>query len=292
MRFRIAGAALLAVALTARPAAASGHGPLFGAATPTLGRGGWQFDQAWMVQSVNGDDLGGQLLRSMIGVGITERVQISVSAPLPLVNATMLPFGRMMSSMSFGRDVEILGGWRFQTRPIGLGARLESTVFAGGSVPLTSEVEGLQTAPAAYVAVTTGYASRSQYIWVGVSHNHAGTDEGDRLGNVTTVTAVYGYRPPQWRRDYPRPDLRLFVEAVADSTSRAVQAGSSLPDSGGQVALVGPSMLLLYKAYAFEAGILFPVYEELHGTQPSERFRFGMNFTYFFWPGSGKEHRP
>jgi hypothetical protein len=34
----------------------------------------------------------------MIGVGITERVQVSVSAPVPLVDPTMPPFGRMMSS--------------------------------------------------------------------------------------------------------------------------------------------------------------------------------------------------
>lgn len=290
MRSKRAGLALLVIALTSAPAAASGHGPLFCAATPTLGRGGWQFDQAWMVQSMEGDESGGQLLRSMLSVGITERIQVSVSAPVPLVDATMPPFGRMMSSMSFGRDVEMIGGWRFQARPVGVGGRLESTVFAGGSVPLVSEVSGLETAPAGFVAVTTGYASRSQYIWVGVSHNHTGTDSGDRLGSVTTVSAVYGYRPPQWRRDYPRPDLRLFVEAVSDSTDRAVQSGSTVPDSGGHVVLVGPSMLLLYKAYAFEAGIQFPVYEKLNGSQPSERFRFGMNFTYFFWPGSGKGH--
>jgi hypothetical protein len=285
-------AAIVLLAFTPSSAAASGHGPLFAAATPTLGKGAWQFDQAWMVQSVGGDESGGQILRSMIGVGITERVQVSVSAPVPLVDASMPPFGRMMSSMSFGHDVEILGGWRFQTHPVGLGARFESTVFAGGSVPLTSTVSGLKTAPAAYVAVTTGYASRSQYVWVGVSHNHTGANDGDRIGRVTTVTAVYGYRPPQWRLDYPRPDLRFFVEAVSDSTTTARLANAAVPNTGGHVTLVGPSMLLLYKAYALEGGILFPVYEQLNGAQPSERFRLGVNFTYFFWPGSAKGHRP
>ena len=50
-------------------------------------------------------------------------------------------------------------------------------------------------------------------------------------------------------------------------------------------------MLLLYKAYGIEGGVLFPVNQQVNGIQPTERFRFGLNFTYFFWPGSGKGHR-
>src|SRR3954470_19337130 len=42
---------MIAVALWATPVFASGHGPVFGAATPTLGKGGWQFDQAWMART-------------------------------------------------------------------------------------------------------------------------------------------------------------------------------------------------------------------------------------------------
>ena len=40
--------------LSATLAEASGHGPVFGAATPTLGKGGWAFDQAWMGQRMDG----------------------------------------------------------------------------------------------------------------------------------------------------------------------------------------------------------------------------------------------
>ena len=42
---------------------ASGHGPVFGAATPTLGKGGWSFDQALMGQAMDGS--GTTALRSM-----------------------------------------------------------------------------------------------------------------------------------------------------------------------------------------------------------------------------------
>jgi hypothetical protein len=47
--------ALGAMLIGVGPAAASGHGPLFGAATPTLGRGGWSIDQAWTLRAGNDD---------------------------------------------------------------------------------------------------------------------------------------------------------------------------------------------------------------------------------------------
>ena len=286
----MATATALAIAIMLQPSvAASGHGPVFGAATPTLGKGGWQFDQAWMGQHMDGSD-DAQILRSMIGVGLTERIQVSVSLPVQLMDGGFPPAGRMMSMMSFNRDIEALAGWRFHTRPVGQGARFESTVFAGGTVPLVSEVAGLVTAPAAYIGLTSGYASRAHYFWAGVSHQHATERSDDRLGHVSSFSLVYGYRPPAWRLDYPKPDLRLFVEAVGDSTSSARHAGQPMPNTGGRVMLVGPSTLLLYKAYGLEAGILFPVYQHLDGTQPSERFRFAVNFTYFFWPASPKGH--
>ena len=118
---------------------ASGHGPVFGAATPTLGKGGWSFDQAWMGQVIEGPVDTSALLRSMISVGITEKLQISGSLPIPLSDSNALPSGRMMAMMSGNPDLESLLGWRFQTRPIGDGARLESTVYVGGLLPLDSQ---------------------------------------------------------------------------------------------------------------------------------------------------------
>jgi hypothetical protein len=269
---------------------ASGHGPLFGAATPTLGKGGWEFDQAWMGQVMNGPDSGGQLLRTMISTGITDRVQASLSAPIPLTTTDLLPSGRMMSMMSYNRDLEALGAWRFTSKPVGDTARAESTVYIGGTIPLTSRMAGLQTAPSTYIAGSTGYASRSHYFWAGASHQHALETDGDQFGSVTSFTVVYGYRPPAWRTEYPKPDLRFFVEGVSDSTSTARHMNQPMTDSGGHVALVGPTFLLLYKAYGIEGGALFPVYQHMNGNQPSERFRFGVNFTYFFWPGGHKGH--
>src|SRR4051812_48084664 len=62
---------MIALALWSMPVFASGHGPVFGAATPTLGKGGWQFDQAWMARTT--EEAVEQTLRSMISFGVTER---------------------------------------------------------------------------------------------------------------------------------------------------------------------------------------------------------------------------
>lgn len=281
---------LVSIALSGAPLRASGHGPVFGAATPTLGRGAWQFDQAWMGQVMKGPADAGELLRGMISVGITEKVQISGSLPIPLGTGGGMPSGRMMATMSGNRDFEALLGWRFQTRPVGEGARLESTVYIGGLVPLDSTRGDVSTSPGGYLAVASGYASRSHYLWAGASHERHAGRFSNRQGAVTSLSLVYGYRPPALRLEYPKPDLRFFVEAVADKTDRTVQDGRVMTDTGGRVALVGPTLLLLYKAYALEGGMLFPVYQRTKGSQPQERFRFGVNFTYFFWPGKGKGH--
>ena len=269
---------------------ASGHGPVFGAATPTLGKGGWSFDQAWMGQVMDGPADTSALLRSMISFGITEKLQISGSLPIPLIDSNAIPSGRMMAMMSGNPDLESLFGWRFQTRPIGEGARLESTVFVGGLLPLDSQRGGIATSPAGLLSLTTGYASRSHYVWAGATYVHHAERDGDRLGSVASFSLVYGYRPPAWRKDYPKPDLRFFVEAAGDLTGTSLHGGQLMPDTGGRVALVGPSMLLLYRAYAIEGGVLFPVYQRNRAMQPDERFRFGLNFTYFFWPSKGKGH--
>jgi hypothetical protein len=267
---------------------ASGHGPVFGAATPTLGKGGWSFDQAWMGQVMDGSADTSEILRSMISFGITEKLQISGSLPIPISETNAMPSGRMMAMMSGNRDFESLLGWRFQTRPIGQSARLESTAYIGGILPLDSQRAGIDTSPAGLVSLTSGYASRSHYFWAGATYLHYALRDGDRLGPVTSFSLVYGYRPPAWRKEYPKPDLRFFVEATGDITGTSLHNGRPMADTGGRVALVGPTMLLLYKAYGIEGGVLFPVYQRNRPMQQDERFRFGINFTYFFWPSKRK----
>jgi len=275
---------LIAVAVsTPAPSWAAGHGPVFGGATPTLGKGGWSFDQVWMGSITDTNDGTEQLLRSMISFGVTEDFQISGSLPIAIAGGDRMPMGRMMAMMPFSRDFEGLASWRFHRQNVGEGARFESTAHIGGSVPLQSQRAGMRTAPSAYAALASGYASRAHYFWLGGGYQRPTDDAGHRFGDVKFYSVVYGYRPKALRLDYPKPDLRFFVEAVGEATGRATHGGAPMVDSGGHVLMVGPTALLLYKAYGIEGGVQFPLYQRTNGTQPQERFRVGVNVSYFFW---------
>ena len=224
LRARIVIACILAAA--PGTAAASGHGPVFGGAPPTLGKGGWQLDQAWMGRLGQGSSDDEQMLRTMLSFGITEDLQISGSLPITLNSGLYMTRGRTMAMMTSNQDVEAILGWRFQRRAVGAGARLESTVFVGGAVPLQEyRPDGMLAAPSVYASVATGYASRAHYFWVGGGYEYFGEKEGDQMGDTVFYSAVYGYRPPFLRTDYPKPDLRFFVEAVGEHTARGLHHG-------------------------------------------------------------------
>jgi hypothetical protein len=283
-----------------RALSASGHGPVFAGATPTLGKGAWAVDQAWMCKATQ-DDTSDQLLRTMVSVGVTEDLQLSASLPIPLTSTTHMPTGRMMATMSGHRDVEGTIAWRFHRQPTAVGSRFESTAYFGVTMPLQNQVAGMYTTPSIWTAVASGYASRAHYIWFSGAYQRYTGGNVDRLGNVATLGVAYGYRPKFLRLDYPKPDLRFFVEALAEHTGEATHGtsapgeghhgGPSVPRAnpphpglgGGDVVLVGPTALLLYKAYGLEAGVLVPISQSVKTGQPEERFRVGVNITYFFW---------
>jgi len=58
---------------------ASGHGPVFGMTTPTNAKGGWSFDTGVMSRVGGGNS--GTMFRGMLGYGITEDLQVSLSIP-------------------------------------------------------------------------------------------------------------------------------------------------------------------------------------------------------------------
>lgn len=291
---------LLALCSFPQIVSASGHGPVFAGATPTLGKGAWAVDQAWMCRAT-ADDTSDQLLRTMISVGITEDLQVSASLPVPLTSTLHMPAGRMMATMSGHRDLEGSLAWRFLRREPSVGSRFESTAYVGMTLPLQNQVAGMYTTPSVWTSVATGYASRAHYLWLSGGYQRYTGGNVDRLGDVGTLGFAYGYRPKFLRLDYPKPDLRFFVEAVAEHTGRATH-GTSAPSEGhhggpdvppespphpglggGDAFLVGPTVLLLYKAYGFEGGVLFPVSQTVKTGLPEDRYRIGVNITYFFW---------
>jgi hypothetical protein len=272
-------ASALCALLQAAPVHAAGHGPVFGATTPTLGRGGWSIDQAWTARCGEDGDRQ-QMLKTMVSFGITENLQVSGSVPLAMSDGR-LAGARMMSLMSSDREIEGLVGYRFQRRTIGIGGRQESTVYVGGTAPLETRRVGVGAGPSIEVGAATGYASRGHYLWVGGGVQQFVDRAGDRLGGSRLATVVYGYRPPALRTEAGKPDLRFFVEVTAED--RAPDRLAGVPAGGGRTVFVGPTALLLHKAIGVEGGILFPAYQRVDASRDAERFRVALNFAYFFW---------
>ena len=188
----------------------------------------------------------------------------------------------MMSLMSNERELEVLTGYRFQRRVVGVGGRQESTVYAGGTVPLESTRGGVQASPSLYLGAATGYASRSHYVWVGGGVQHFTERDGDQLGAGRFASVVYGFRPKPLRVEAHKPDARVFVEATAEDREADRVAGVRQPTAARSV-FVGPTTLILYKAFAFEGGVLFPAYQRVDAGRSKERLRVAVNVSYFFW---------
>jgi hypothetical protein len=282
MNTRISTASLgVILAIGISPAAfASGHGPVFGAATPTLGRGGWSLDQAWTLRAGD-DDERQQMLKTMLSFGITENLQVSGSLPLAMGDGNLAP-ARMMSAMSSDREFEALTAYRFQRRTVGIGGRQESTLYVGGTAPFEQRRNGINIGPSIEGGISTGYASRAHYVWVGGAAQHFFERHGDQFSDSRLVTAVYGYRPPQLRTEAGKPDLRFFVEVTAEHRGPN-RAGGVETSTGARSVFVGPTSLLLHRAIGLEAGVLFPAYQRVDSASARERVRVAVNFAYFFW---------
>lgn len=265
---------VVAVLLSGSDALASGHGPVFGAATPTLGRGAWSIDQAWTMR-LGDDRTREQMFKTMITFGITEVLQISGSVP-EVMSESMLAPARMMSAMSNDREVEALLGYRFQRKPIGIGGRRESTLYVGGTVP-TEKMRG----GSVVIGGATGYAGRAHYIWVGGGIQHYFERGRTRVGASRTVTAVYGYRPPPLRMEAGRPDLRFFVEATFEDR-QALEADGATARRGPRTLFIGPTSLLVYKAIALEGGVQWAAVQRA-GAGVKEQARVAVNFSYFWF---------
>ncbi len=247
---------------TSSAALASGHGPVFGLATPTNPRGGFSIDYSLMGRY--GESRGGAMSRFTLGYGITEDLKVSVSAPAIHKQEPFAP-SRVAAFTPMGANFEGLALWRFHRQDLGVGSRFESTLIAGVVAPGTQAPRG---GTGGIVGGVTGYASRSHYVWGGATWQRAGGIDN------TFWSAVYGYRPLSWRTDYPRWDWRVFGELTGDRT-----VGN--PFSGNTV-FAGPTTLGVYKNIAVAGGVQWAVSQSGNWPGPKERFRWSVSLAYFF----------
>lgn len=278
---------VLVAATLAAPAsegdAQSGHAPVYGLSTPTLPDRGWSVELTAMARLVG--DRAATMFRPAVEYGITEDLQVSLSLPMPLYVEEGIRPVRMMGRMPATSDVEWTLAWRFHRQAPDVGARFESTAYLSFAYPTDAARAGVRTSPGFAAAVATGYASRSVYAWGGALYRRYMSPSGataDHLGDLAMYSLVAGYRPPFFRHDFPRPDWRLFVEAVGEYTEPDELAGQVVPNTGGHRLFVGPTLLGLYGAWGISGGPMFPVYHDLNGIGDRDRVRFVVNVSTWF----------
>lgn len=261
----------------------SGHGPVFGLTTPTNVKRGWTLDLGIMARSGVNDQ--GIMSRAMLTRGFTEDVQFSLTIPVVFSSAPLAP-GRVTGMMSASSDIEGIGAWRFHRRGTGVGKRFESTAYAGFIAAGPQRPRGmlgqLARAPGFYAAVSTGMASRSHYLWVGAGNAHYIKRSNDQRPNLFIYSGVWGYRPPALRKEYPEWDWRVMAEMTGEVSTKVLLNGARMPATGSHQVFLGPTMLGIYKNYAIEGGMQFPVYRDAGVMFQRERFRYTINFSYFF----------
>lgn len=261
----------------------SGHGPVFGMTTPTNAQDAWAVDFGLMGRVGETDD--GTMFRTMISRGLTADVQVSASFPY-VFDAAPFAAARMTGMMPGSSDFEVIGAWRFHRQGTAIGTRFESTAYAGLIIPGVQRPAGmardLRRSLGSYTAVASGLASRSHYVWGGVGYTRFGENDGDRRPNVFSYSAVWGYRPPPLQKEYPHWDWRLFVELTGERSDSLRSDGRDMPGTRGHQIFVGPATLGIYKNYAIEGGIQFPVYQQVGSKLQPEKFRYALNFTRFF----------
>jgi hypothetical protein len=256
---------------------ASGHGPLFGLATPTNSQGEWSFDQGVFGHATS---LGSQAsLRELVGYGFTPHLTLSLTLPVVLGD-TRLPPTRIQP----GADFDSTLAWRFQHKATKVGTRFESTAFASLVVPgpqsSFESVANVTNTPGMMLGAVTGTASRSHYLWLGATYTKFFEHNGDRRPDVLDYSLVYGYRPPKWRKPPDKWDWRLFGELVGERSERFLQASSTVDGTQAHQVFIGPSALGIYRNYTVSFGAQIPIYQDVGSMFPKERVRFAVNFSY------------
>ena len=274
---------VISVLLAVTPSVfAADHGPVFGMATPTNPQGGWSLDLGMNARGGAGGF--SSALEAVITYGVTQNLKLSLSGPV-VFQPDPYPLSMVTTNTPISGDFSGLAWYRFQKKDFA-GKRIESTAVGGILAPGPQQdaglYRGLHSGPGYLVGAVTGVASRSQYAWVGANYQRYGESKGDRRPDLITYTAVYGYRPLSWRTDYPRWDWRIFGEFTGEQAGSLQRDLAVVPGSQASQLFLGPSVLGVYRAIGVEAGIQFPMYSDAGPLYPKERYRFALNFAYFF----------
>lgn len=251
--------------------AQGGHGPTFGLATPTLPARAWNVDGTLM--SAAADGRRGLMARITIRYGLTRDVQFNLSIPYRLRRMPLAVHTRIGTMMAGPGDLELSALWRFFVRYPGVGERLEASLLAGALYPIETERGPVRVGPGGHLALVAGYASRTFYFWSGGGWQRYARQNADRRGDLWYASLVAGWRPPLFRRDYPKPDWRVFGEILFEATTPDRKETTEVYPAEQRL-FAGPSVLGLYGKWGLSAGVLFPLTR-------AGSVRLGLNVSYW-----------
>ncbi|MBO2545328.1 hypothetical protein INR75_12895 [Zunongwangia sp. SCSIO 43204] len=266
--------------LTLYQVEAQGHGPIYGLQTPTLAKGGINMSAAGM--SIATEDDASYMLRYTFFYGITEDLQVTLTTPTVIERLENAPRTRGNSMMPSNGDIEAALWYRFFSNAFGVGKRFESTAILGVSAP-TEDVRGqVNVGNSIHGAISTGYASRTWYAWLGGGYQYYFEKDNQQLGDLPYASMVIGYRPDVFMGDYPKPDWRVFIESLVEFPGDNKYTGQqNFTDERSKKVLVGPSFLGLYGAWGISFGALFPVVQDLTPKAIKENYRVSINLSYW-----------
>jgi len=279
---------LVSTLVLASSAFADDHGPVFGYATPVNSQGEVSCDTG--IFGRNGTR--GTQLSTGTGCGYGVTPHFTIDAFLPATfGSGSLPESRIMP----GSEWTAGASWRFLHSVTSVGKRIESTASLGavvtGPQPDSGVLARLHREPGMACTLATGYASRSQYLWVGAGYTTFAPGPNDRRPDTISWSGVYGYRPAKLRRGYDQWDYRGFAELTGEHTGNVRSAGALVPSSSTTSVWLGPSVLAIFKDIAIEGGAQVPIYrdssESLYGR---ERVRFAVNISYLRFSGRNSSH--
>jgi hypothetical protein len=216
--------------------------------------------------------------------------------------------------------------WRFYDKLSSVATRTESTLFAGFSGTtqhlLRDDGRPLEREPGLFGAAAASRITRRYYLSAGAGYQYYGawnSTKLDRESNSLLSTFVVGWRPSFFDREYPKPDVRFFLETSGNWVGQAERDASQpsgggggppqphvvlarpdaststgqtgvivLPNSGGNSIFSGPSALVTFKSMGFQGGLQFALRDERNGIQPAERYRAVVGVSYYFLGGRGR----
>ena len=265
------------------PSASAGHEPIFGVGPHTIFKGGVGVEVEFEGREASGagEEEEELLFHTEIIYGLTTDTSLTLAVPY-IIDSTRRAGGTMESSSGLG-DISLRTKYRFWRRD-GPGVQDAAAVVVGIKTPTGDDgsTPRLGSGSTDYLFALT--AARESLVWYyfGDIRYKLNTEGGGGLkaGDRILADLAIGARP--WPTEYLKPDIVFMGELNWERYMRDETGGVDVADSGGDRLFISPSFFFTYRNLAVKGGVQIPVYQDLHGEQSEEEYRFKLAVEFHF----------